>query len=263
MASRDGTWRHFSKFSSKCEEKNADISKNEASLVKYHSVSCYSIFVKASKRSTRKTCPVSTDSDSTGTASTSGTFQISTDTTRIKRRRTSEIKTCIICGSNRRWNAGNQDYDYKMYRICEVNRAQKLLNAAELLQDSVVTRLSTCYDSDVGAVFAADFEYHKSCMRKYLIDYDRKIESIMDNLEKENTSTDQVREVFNKIVSTLDLENISYSVSYVREEMNKLLCNDNITNRSVKTLLLENYGQLICFTYPHNRRNSQMFFHPN
>ena len=79
-----------------------------------------------------------------------------------------------------------------MYRICEVNRAQKLLNAAELLQDSVFTRLSTCYDSGVGAVFAADIEYHDNCMRRYLIDYDQKIESIMEN------STDEVREVFSK-----------------------------------------------------------------
>ena len=42
--------------------------------------------------------------------------------------------------------------------------------------------------------------------------------------------------------------------------MNKLLCDDNATNRSVKNLLLENYGQLICFTYSHNRRNSEMLF---
>ena len=36
-----------------------------------------------------------------------------------------------------------------------------------------------------------------------------------------------------------------------------------VTNQSVKNLLVEHFGDEICFTYPQNMRNSQVFFSAN
>ena len=87
------------------------LTEHEVTLIKYHSVSCYSTFVKASKRSR-----VSTDVDS---AATSDCPQTSPANTRVKRLKTSEKNICIICGSNRVWNSVTHQHEYNLYRVSE------------------------------------------------------------------------------------------------------------------------------------------------
>ena len=51
------------------------------------------------------------------------------------------------------------------------------------------------------------------------------------------------------------------SISEIRDRVNALLCSDFlIENRKVKELLIEEYGEDICFTYPRDRTKSQMFY---
>ena len=112
-----------------------------------------------------------------------------------------------------------------------------------------------------------DILTHNSCMKKYLLKYDRKIESVMNNLSKEEhecNNSEDVKKAFEEVVSELDLKCNGYSVTYVREKMSeKLGSNDLMTNRYVKKLLIDYFGGQICFTYPTNQRISQMFFFYN
>ena len=61
------------------------------------------------------------------------------------------------------------------------------------------------------------------------------------------------------MTENLDLDNNAYTVSYCCNFLNEKL-NQNINNRQVKSLLIDHYGENICFTYPIDRKKSQLFF---
>ena len=65
------------------------------------------------------------------------------------------------------WDKFSQCSTRTLFRICEERPAQKLLNVAELNQDSVFTRIAIYYEGGVKALFAADILYHNKCLRKY------------------------------------------------------------------------------------------------
>ena len=178
------------------------------------------------------------------------------ESTRPKRQKTEKF-SCVVCGKERHWDRQEKTFVHKLFRLCEAYSAQKLINAADLNKDDIYTRIIFCYSSDdpKKAIFARDTYYHNSCLRKYFRAYDRRIQEIMENLGKEDESRkDNLLKTFRSVMSTLDLTNNAYSVTYLRDEMNKILSDSPVRNRSVKNLLLQNYEHL-CFTYP--RRKSQ------
>ena len=74
-------------------------------------------------------------------------------------------QSCVVCG-----HAKHQGL-YAKYRICELNRAQKFLEATTFLQDQVYTRDL----QDVETVFGADLYCHKLCIRNYTKLYERTV----------------------------------------------------------------------------------------
>jgi ribosomal protein S14 len=98
---------------------------------------------------------------------------------RRKRLKTNDMKrVCVICGSDRK--TVRQQKVHKLLRICEKQIAQKLLNAAKLLQDRVYTETAAmCGPEDV---FAADIYYHSYCCKEYFNKYNLKIVEIMKSL---------------------------------------------------------------------------------
>ena len=70
---------------------------------------------------------------------------------------------------------------------------------------------------------------------------------------------EELKEQFRIMTENLDLDNNAYTVSYCCNFLNEKL-NQNINNRQVKSLLIDHYGENICFTYPKDRKKSQMFF---
>ena len=210
------------------------LTEDERSSIKYHSVTCYANYIKVSKKQK------SVASECSNVPSPSSTFG---ESSRVKRQKKNEQEICVICGSDRVWdNTLKCAERKKLYRLCEEFGAQKLLNAAELKQDSVFTRLAIYYDVAMKALFAADVKYHGNCLRKYIREYDRKIASIINNLDKEDCGKDEaVLQVFKNVLSSCDLENYAYSISFVRDEINKQLSNAEVTNRNVKNLLLQHY----------------------
>ena len=174
--------------------------------------------------------------------------------TLVQKDRQNEKEVCVICGSDRVWDKSPQCSTRMLFRLCDERPAQKLLNAAELNQDSVFIRIAIYYEGGVKALFAANILYHNKCLRKYFREYERKIVSIMNNLDKEDRSKDEtVLQVFKIVLSSFDIENCPYSVCFVRDKMNKQLTDTEV----IKRMLSHNYDGL-CF--PQNKRNSQMFF---
>lgn len=164
---------------------------------------------------------------------------------------------CIICGSDRL--TLKRKTIHSLYRICEKPMAQKLLNAAMLFKDHVYTETASM--CNVGDVFAADIHYHDNCCKAYFRKYHSKIEEVMSNLEIEESvaaGDDSLKARF--LALELDFSKSAYSLTSIRDQLNKGDSTEIVSNRVVKHLIIELYGDAVCFTYPSNKRMSQMVF---
>lgn len=155
---------------------------------------------------------------------------------------------CIICG-NKKYKG-----DLRLLRICEKERAEKFLLATRYFQDEVFSRTSTC--DDVQSVFAADILYHSACMSHYLIKYSRSTESCESLIN--DTS---IKSSFQKLLDKIDFSKNGYELSQLSQFMNSECdLEGTITNKQVKTLLIDHFGEDISFTYPRKRSKSQLVF---
>ena len=67
-------------------------------------------------------------------------------------------------------------------------------------------------------------------------------------------------EGFNSVISKMELVHNAYTISACRDMINSKLIGEDIDNRKVKTLLIQQFGEDICFTYPRDQSISQGFF---
>ena len=145
---------------------------------------------------------------------------------------------------------------HTLYRVCEKPIAQKLLNAAMLFKDRVYTETAAMHD--VNDVFVADILYHDYCCKAYFNEYQAKIAEIMGNLEIEDAvvaKDDTFKARF--LALNLDFSKSAHSLTSIRDRLNEGSA-DIVSNRSVKQLIIEMYGDAVCFTYPSNKQKSQM-----
>ena len=241
----------------------------EKNRVKYHTKSCYTNYIRKSKR---VTVPVASSSELQVCAQSSHELDESDETDlsspRTKRSRICRVegvvvKKCIIC------NFGQHLTCTVVYRICTPSRAREFMNAYLLFGDAVFTRCST-YSSE-GDIFAADIYYHSNCMSNYLKKYRKCVDTVLNQVECENAHIIRSKEhasAFDHLLASLDLTNNCYSLSYCREIMNDFYKANNIAavvyNRTVKALLIDKFNfdsDMLCFTYPTSKGSSQMFFY--
>ena len=124
--------------------------------------------------------------------------------------------------------------------------AQKLLNAAMLFKDYVYTE--TAAMCDVEDFFAADIRYHDHCCKGYFYKYQAKIDEILKNLEMEDSATagdDSFKTRF--LALGLDFNMSAHSLTSIRDRLNKDSA-ESVSNRAVKQLIVELYGDTVCFT---------------
>ena len=143
-----------------------------------------------------------------------------------------------------------------MFRLCEEDRAELFMNATKFNLDAVHTR--TCLYNSKEKLFAADIYSHSQCMNKYLLQYKRDMQVEMENSPK--IYGENIKKEFNTFVNTLELDKKGYTVSFCRDEINAKLDESKLSNKQVKRLLIEFYGEDICFTYPKDQSKPQMFF---
>ena len=158
---------------------------------------------------------------------------------------------CVIC--NKMKFKGVTD----TFRICEYERAQLFIDATKCYLDEVHTRTSTLYTAE--DVFASDIYCHKLCINNYLLKYKRRKSA--DENPKNIERKSKIQTSFDKVVSELNFLENGYALSDIRDKTNVLSDSECvIENRKVKELLIEKYGENICFTYPKDRTKSQMVY---
>ena len=69
-----------------------------------------------------------------------------------------------------------------------------------------------------------------------------------------------VKKEFDTFLNTLELGKRGCTVSFCRDTINAKLGVDKLNNKQAKQLLIEFYGEDICFTYPKDKSKPQMFF---
>ncbi|XP_057301781.1 uncharacterized protein LOC130636171 isoform X1 [Hydractinia symbiolongicarpus] len=165
-------------------------------------------------------------------------------------------KPCVIC------NHIKFKGDLKRFRICEIRRANSFLSAIKFNKDAVYDRcvLLKC----PGDIFAADIVYHRKCLNGYIVKFERDIEAIMYTRNEHHEGA-VFANTFKNFLSTLDLKKHAYSMSFCRDQLNEILEKEHnseayVTNRTLKTLLIDNFGEELSFTYPKDRKKSQMFY---
>ena len=122
------------------------------------------------------------------------------------------------------WNAQQRTLVHDKSRISTDMLARKLINAARLFKDKVFDKICTLEDES--AVFAADLEYHRVRMRKYVKSYEDHVKIVIHNLEVEesiSSSDCDVIEAFNNVMERVDINSQAHSVSDIREQINFLL----------------------------------------
>ena len=76
---------------------------------------------------------------------------------------------------------------------------------------------------DIGDVFAADVMYHKKCRNKYLKQFQRDVDRLMQADFDKSGNEDAVTAAFNQLILTLDPNTTGYAVSDIRDALNTQL----------------------------------------
>ena len=162
---------------------------------------------------------------------------------------------CVVCGIVFEYLKGAKNAD--KFRISENERAGKFLKAAVYFQCPVYTQ--TCDLQDETAVFGADLYCHKNCINNYLKRYEREVNratSLQPSSEK--------LEVFDNLLTEIDVglnSGMGYELSELRVRGNELIATSKaFSNREVRILLENKYGDNMLFTSPDQRSKSAMFF---
>jgi len=117
--------------------------------------------------------------------------------------------------------------------------------------------------NDVKDVFAGDILYHNYCCKAYFNHYQDKIAKIMGNLDMEDSvaaKDDTFKARF--LTLNLDFSKSTHRLTSIRDRLNEG-STDIVSNISVKQLIIELYGDVVSFTYPNNKRKSQMILCTN
>ena len=81
----------------------------------------------------------------------------------------------------------------------------------------------------------------------------------MNNLEKEDSLTAENESLKARFLALgLDFSSSAHSLTSIRDQLSTTSSSEMVSNRVVKQLIIELYGDTICFTYPSNKRKSQM-----
>ena len=162
-------------------------------------------------------------------------------------------KKCTIC------NCVTKKKVRKKYRICEKNRARCFYAAINFNHDDVFTRCALIQKYE--DIFAADLFVHKTCIRSKLWKFEHDTQHIFNSLDSTDDDEEDVHSAFDTLLSTLDLRYHGYDLTACRKYMNKILPNNNeITNRKLRSLLSNKFGDNFAFTNPHDSSKPQMFY---
>lgn len=227
----------------------SDLSEDEYSRFEYH-LSCYKSYVLKGNR-TSCVAGLSADDSHENPSDKEEPITIRSKRSSLCVSQNKKPQVCVICN-----HSSKGKYETQLHRICEVERAKSFLAATRFNLDAVFDRTSTL--QDVNSVFAADIMCHKKCINQYILQYKRDLDR---QITIEESIPNEVFEAFQNLLSKLQLDSNGYALSDCRIIVNNALQPDqHICNRKLKHMLVDHFGEEICFTYPKDRNKSQMFF---
>ena len=100
-------------------------------------------------------------------------------------------------------------------------------------------------------------------MKRYLLQYQRNADELMQEDDLGTDSNNELHEAFNKMTDELNLATSGYSISECCDIINKDLEGYTVNNRKVKQMLIVHFREEICFTYPIDKSKLQMFYSTN
>ena len=168
------------------------------------------------------------------------------------------VPVCEICLKLVSGSWPNQNK--KLFRISEMkvgdSRATRFLSAMKFNEDNIHKKFIFC--QTVEDLFAADVYYHSKCMILYLMNYERHVNKLLQNIRREDTEV-VLGEDVNLLLENLDLESQAYTLSDITKMINDALSFDN-NNRRTKAQLIKLYGENISFSYSRDRSKPQFVF---
>lgn len=228
-----------------------DLDEASLKIIQYHLHSCFSSYRKKWERAKKRSLDHEPSDPSPSTTSYINHTNRPKRSKLLSTQPSPNEKTCIICYHIKCHG------DSKRYRVSERDCANNLLKATAFYKDIVQTRI--VFLETIEDVFAADIMYHKGCLRKYLKGFQRDVDALMSSNFENDINPDAIT-VCHRIFNELDIKSQGYSLSDVRDEINKQIPCAAISNRSLKNMLIDYFGETICFTYPKEINKSQMFY---
>ena len=209
----------------------------------YH-MTCYRPYILKSKRITKPLNQTPAQENSKDTEN----VQARKRTQRLSK---SELlpSVCIICNQSKRKS------ETKLFRICEPGRAQEFLDATRFFLDEVFERTSTL--NDISSVFASDIMYHNNCMKPYINKFKTSKESENDPVQRKQH--DDIK----KFVENINFQSKGYTLSDLRGEFMKQNPTLTTSNKEIKSVIIEVYGDNVCFAYPREKSLSQVVYASN
>lgn len=170
-----------------------------------------------------------------------------------------DFLSCVMCGCVRSSFRGEKVRE--KFRICEKDRAEMFLQAAQHFHDDVFDRVSDL--SSAEALFAADLFSHNHCIKGYIIKYRRSLNP--SSCDKKIPASVQKHSLFLKALDHIDplLEKgYGFTVSDITVYIGTLEKRDHITlqNRDVKQLPMDYYGDKIQFAQNPRRNASELVY---
>lgn len=163
---------------------------------------------------------------------------------------------CLICGNVTR----SKD---KLFSCSELRAAEKIFNVARTKQDDVYVKISTCVQPE--DLFAIEVKYHKKCY----LDYIRVPRTSTNPTGRPSHKIPQeiLMEAFEKLINEIKYQfsTNSFELSFLATRLAKLTEREDavVENRTIKSLLVDKYGEKVLFSYPADQSKSSLVFMSN
>lgn len=217
--------------------------------------SCLASYISEEKIRRREIALYKLQEESLST-STQDETGISTQSTRrsIRQSESSSTLNCFICGHLKK------NKDTKLFFLTEVSSATLIFNAARRKQDEVFTNI--CNYQAPEDLIGNKFKYHKACYSKYIAV--PRNSSNKGGRPSTSMSQEQLLVAFEKLLVDIKdrISTNAFQLSYLAERMITLSEVEEavISNRVVKSLLIDKFGYKIFFSYPTERNKSCLVF---
>jgi len=191
------------------------IDQEKQERIKYHVNTCYLRYSRLAQR-TEARKQYLTQEEQNNDRDNESKEDTNITARKSKRRKSLEIERtslCVVC------NQKKCKGDYNLYRISAVKRAKQLLLASKFFKDDVHTRCALL--ESPGDVFAADIMYHNNCLSSYILKFKRDIELM--TAESEDDFNEDAETLVDDYIDGLQLTDKAYSISNVRDDINKRL----------------------------------------